>query len=117
MKVELKAVEGGFEVIAVVSSAIWAKSNDLKKRVNIATGSFVHTCVFKHKNTVLRFSSSGIIPWDEVKAEVVRTFIEVCVPTMERDIQEKKRKRQVRDALNKCADSKLVEKIANLLKV
>ncbi len=88
---------------------------ELRRRINhVLVINDVHVRTFvSWQGNEIHFKSSNFAPWKKEDAE----FIAEIVQTINLDLRFKKRKRQVRDAFNKCKDSEKIEEIAKILGV
>lgn len=106
-----------YEVHVQLSDELIGNIDQLKSLLNeFLSGSYIHACMFRY-GTIIKFKSSGFGGWSEQTAQVVLKKASACLPVYVHDTTLQKRKRQVRDALNKCTDLDTIEKIGNILKV
>ncbi len=115
--VKIEQAEGDFQVHAQLSSELLSNIDDLKALLNQSLSrNNIHACMCRF-NDVVVFSSSNFGGWSEKTAQIVFGKVVECLPVYELSIKLTKRKRQVRDALNKCTDPTLIEEIGRLLRV
>ena len=115
--VKIEQAEGDFQVHAQLTEEQLGNIDDLKALINQSLSRHdIHACMFRFGNVVI-FASSSYGAWSEKKAQIVFDKVVECLPVYELNIKLTKRKRQVRDALNKCTDPTLIEEIGRLLRV
>ena len=115
------ASEGnGFDVYVSLSSDLIHNIEHLKSLINARLswhGACVHVCMFMLNDNIVKFQTSCLIGWSEETAHIVLEKVVESIPIYERDTLLVKRRRQVRDALNKCNDPAIIEEIGCLLKI
>lgn len=116
----VKVVQEGndFQVHVQLSDELLGNTDDLETLLNQSLSRHnIHVCMFRYNN-VVKFTSSDFEGESAQKAlTIVCEKVNECLPTFVQSTMLIKRKRQVRDALNKCTDPEIIEEIGRLLKV
>lgn len=117
MMIEQVYKNDGFEVHVEMSGEAVNNMEILKDLVNRSlSGTGLHVCMTRHGN-VAHFQSSNFNSWSREIATKVNSAILGCLDEFHELFSQRKLKRQVRDALNKCEDPEVLEEIAKILRV
>jgi hypothetical protein len=106
-----------FEIHVKLNREILDQADALKRILNEQltwSGTGIHACMVRHGNK-LHFQSSSFTSWNKDEADKVLANIWDSLTLFETNLILKKRKRQVRDAFNKCNDLRKIERIATIL--